>query len=256
MNLLDQISGGKTNKPHRILLYGTAGIGKSTFGSMAPSPIFVPTEDRQGHLDCDAFFKRRVPARCTSLEEFMACIGTLYNEPHKYDTVVVDTLDWLEQLVWADVCRARKVTSINDIEFEKGQKAALLQWSEVLAGLDALLVERGMTVILLAHPDIIKFKNPHTDTYDLYTPKLHKLASAMIREWCDEVLFATYKVYTSTSDEGFGKKRAKGVGDGERVVKTTERPAHIAKNSLNLPDEIPFDWNVFAKYLFAESTAA
>lgn len=251
MSLLNEISGGKIKKPHRILLYGTAGIGKSTFGAMADKPIFVPTEDRQAHLDCDAFFKRRVPARCTSLDEFNNCLATLYSEEHKYKTVVIDTLDWLEQLIFADVCRFRKVTSINEIKFEDGQKSALIQWGEILAGLDALLNVRDMTVILLAHPEIEKFKNPETDTYNLYTPKLHKLASAMIREWCDEVLFATYKVYTATTDEGFGKTRAKGVGSGERVIRTTERPSHIAKNSLNMPDEIPLDWNAFAQYLAA-----
>lgn len=251
MNLLDQISGGKTDKPHRILLYGIAGIGKSTFGTMAHAPIFVPTEDRLGHLPCEAFFKRRVPPRCTSLEEYMNCLGTLYSQDHKYQTVVTDSLDWLEQLVIADVCRARNVKTITDIKFEEGYKFALVQWQEIMAGLDALRNERGMTVILIAHSDVVKFKDPTTDSYDRYFPKLHKLASALIREWCDEVLFATYKVYTANSDEGFGKTRAKGIGNGERVIKTTERPAHIAKNSLNMPDEIPLDWNAFAQYLAA-----
>ena len=35
-------------KPPRILVYGTEGIGKSTFGSQAPKPIFVQTEDGLG----------------------------------------------------------------------------------------------------------------------------------------------------------------------------------------------------------------
>ena len=39
-------------------------------------------------------------------------------------------------------------------------------------------------------------------------------------------------------DEGFNRTRVQGIGSGERVLKTTERPAHLAKNRLNLPDEL------------------
>jgi hypothetical protein len=67
------------------------------------------------------------------------------------------------------------------------------------------------------------------------------------------VFFCNYKVYTSTTDEGFNRKRTVGVGNGERVIYTTERPSHLAKNHLNLPDELPLDWREYAKHL---STAA
>ncbi len=68
-------------------------------------------------------------------------------------------------------------------------------------------------------------------------PRLHRLASQVIQEWCDEVLFATFKVYTKQTDEGFDRKRSQGIGTGERIIRTVERPAHVAKNRLNLPEE-------------------
>ena len=37
------------------MLYGTHGIGKSTFASCAPKPIFLQTEDGLGEIDCDKF---------------------------------------------------------------------------------------------------------------------------------------------------------------------------------------------------------
>ena len=43
--LMNQISKGRKARPRRVMLYGTHGIGKSTFGAMAEKPIFVPTED-------------------------------------------------------------------------------------------------------------------------------------------------------------------------------------------------------------------
>jgi len=48
----------------------------------------------------------------------------------------------------------------------------------------------------IAHARIERFENPETDAYDRYSPRLNKHASALIQEWCDEVLFATYKVHT------------------------------------------------------------
>jgi hypothetical protein len=71
----------------------------------------------------------------------------------------------------------------------------------------------------------------------------------MVAEWSDEVLFATYKVFTKATEEGFNQKRVQGLGTGERVLRTTERPSHLAKNRLNLPDELPLAWSAFAQHL-------
>jgi len=46
---------GKQSKAWRILLYGTEGVGKSTFASQCPSPIFLGAEDGTAHLDVDGF---------------------------------------------------------------------------------------------------------------------------------------------------------------------------------------------------------
>ncbi len=43
MSLMQQIKHGRQPMPPRLVLYGTEGVGKSTFASEAPSPIFVQT---------------------------------------------------------------------------------------------------------------------------------------------------------------------------------------------------------------------
>ena len=116
-----------------------------------------------------------------------------------------------------------------------------------LEGLSALRADRGMTAILIAHARIERFENPETESYDRYVPRLHRLASQVLQEWCDEVMFATFKVYTKQTDEGFDRKRNQGIGTGERVLRTVERPSHLAKNRLGLPEEMPLDWNVYAR---------
>ncbi len=242
MQLIQQIETGRNPRPRRVLLYGTHGIGKSTFGASAEQAVFIQTEDGLGEIDCARF------PMATSYKAVMKAIGELYSEDHDFKTVVIDSVDWLERLIWADVCQKRQVDSIEDIGYAKGYTFALTQWREFLAGLDALRSQRNMTIVLLAHARIERFENPETETYDRYVPRLHKLASQIIQEWCDEVLFATYKVYTKATDEGFNRKKAKGVGTGERVLRTTERPAHMAKNRLALPDELPLEWQAYAHH--------
>lgn len=243
MALLERIEKGTKDAPRRILLYGTHGIGKSTFAAMSDKPVFIPTEDGLNGIQVDRF------PLVKTLGEAIQALSELYSEKHPYRTVAVDSLDWLERLIWQRVCEERGKASIEDIGYAKGYVFALDHWRTFLAGLSALRTERGMTVILVAHAKIERFENPETDTYDRYVPQLHRTASALVQQWCDEVLFATYKVYTKQTEEGFERKRTQAIGTGERVIKTTERPTHLAKNRLALPDELPLDWSAFSEYV-------
>ncbi len=250
MKLLEQIQRGTADVPRRVLVYGVHGVGKSSYASMAEKPIFIQTEDGLANIDCERF------PLAQRYGDVLAALGELYTEQHEYHTVVVDSLDWLERLIWSDVCEKRGVESIEDIGYAKGYTFALTQWREILEGLNALRNDRNMQVILIAHTRIERFENPETESYDRYVPRLHKLASALVQEWCDEVLFATYKVHTRKVDESFGRPEYRGIGTGERILRTAERPAHVAKNRLNLPDEIPLDYRIYAAFVRGENPLA
>ena len=250
VKLLEQITTGRSPAPRRLMLYGTHGVGKSTFASRAPKPVFIQTEDGLGEIECDKF-----PLAAT-FDEAMQALSELYTDKHGFRTVVVDSLDWLERLIWSEVCRKRNVESIEDIGYAKGYVFALTQWREFLEGLTALRNDKGMMIVLIAHARIERFENPETESYDRYVPRLHRLASQVVQEWCDEVLFASFRVLTRQMDEGFDRKRTRGIGTGERILRTVERPAHVAKNRLNLPEEMPLDWNAYAQHLTDTSTAA
>lgn len=239
MGLLQQVkktSAGR--RPRRILLYGTHGIGKSTFGSCAPDPVFIQTEDGLQDVDASAF-----PLARNTADIFQA-IEELSTQPHDFKTVILDSADWAERLIWKTVCEQGGKDSITDFGFGKGYGSAAAMFSTMLDGLATLGERCGMLVILLAHCQVEKFENPQTESYDRYTPKLHKSVNGMLQEWCDEVLFCGYKVLTKTSDEGFNKSRNIAFG-GARTIYTTEKPSHMAKNRLSLPDEIPL---AFSEY--------
>lgn len=244
VGMLSQITKGTQPGPRKILLHGTAGIGKSTFGSMAPDPIFIQTED--GLRDIEA-------AKFPVAEKFadvMQAAWELSSEPHAFKTVVVDSLDWLERLAFAAVASEAGVENIDDIGFGKGYTAAIGKWMQLLSLLSALHDRRGMHVVLIAHSEIVSFASPDTESYDRYVPRLHKRSWPIVCEWASEVLFATYKVHTKKEKGGFGKDTYKGIGSGERVIRTAERPAHVAKNRIKgLPEELPLNWNEFYRYV-------
>lgn len=247
MSMLQNLIRKSEIKPPRVLIHGVAGIGKTTFSAMAPAPVGILTEDGMGTLECDHF------PLANTFDEVMASISALYSEDHNFQTVFVDSVDWLEPLVWAKVCAENKWKNIEDAGFGKGYVAALEYWREYLEGLNALRNDKGMAVIQIAHTEIKRFESPETDPYDRYVIKLHSRASALLQEHSDIVLFANYRISTVKSDAGFNKKTTRAVGNGDRVLYTSERPSFLAKNRYNLPDSMPLDWNAFAAAMNPQS---
>ena len=231
---LSSLKRSSDRKPPRIMCYGTAGIGKTTLGMSAPAPVFLQTEESE--VDCPTFGLLRTYA------EIMDAVGALYNEPHDFQTVVLDSVDWLEPLVWRETCAVNGWANIEAPGFGKGYIAALDQWRALLDGFNALRDDKGMGIILLAHCEIKRFDSPETEPYDRYQIKLQPRASALVQEHVDAVLFCNYRVSTVKTDLGFNKKATRGVGGGDRLIYTNERPAFLAKNRYALPDSLPLSW--------------
>jgi hypothetical protein len=249
MSLLERVQRGRTRRPPRVTVYGPAGIGKSTFASQAPRPVFIQTEDGLDEIDCDKF-----PLAAT-YDEVLAALADLRTQQHDYETVAIDSLDWLERLIWDRVCLESGVASIEKADggFARGYTHALTTWREVLGHLGALRAERGMVVVLIAHAKVEKFEDPESSPYDRYAPCLHKHAAALVCEWCDAVLFATRRIRTLTEDAGFSRRctiaHALGKDGGDRVLRTVGGPSCLAKNRDGLPGELPLSWAAFVAAL-------
>ncbi len=242
MSLMKQVHSGRRHSPPRLLIYGTEGIGKSTTAAQAPNPIFIPTEDGLDQIDCNSF------PLAQTLADVQAALQALLQEQHDFETVVLDSADWLERLIWDSLCEQYGVTSIEKVDggYAKGYTHALTPWRSILSDLNALRSQRGMCVILLAHAKVEKFDDPEHSAYDRYSPRLHKHATALITEWVDAVLFATRKIITKTEEAGFNRTRttAAGLGKdgGERILRCVGSPACVAKNRYDLPPELPLSW--------------
>lgn len=241
---LQSIQRGVAKTPPVISIHSDAGLGKSTFAANAPNPIFIPTENSLGKLDVERF------PTAKSYEDVMNATASLLAEDHNYKTAVYDTLDWLEPMVWNYLIRqqptddkGRTVTNIEGYNYGKGFKYALDYWNEFISLTDRLRFEKDMMIIYIIHSTIRKVTPPDMDSYDTYMPKLQDSektsAKDKIVEHSDIVLFANWRVALTDEKLGFGNARNRGVGSGERIVYTEQRPAYEAKNRFSLPAQIP-----------------
>lgn len=221
-----------------IVIYGPEGLGKSTFGFNMPNPVFVPTER--------VLQEPRFPVAKT-FEEFKGYLFELGQKEHDRQTIVIDSLDWLETLIIAETIKrnpttekGRKVENIDDYGFGKGYVLAMDVWNEYFNTIMRLQA-KGFLIVQTAHASIKKFQDPLNESYDRYSLKIQDRAASKVMEFADVVLFLNSYVTTTKKKEGFGSERVVGVGTGERILHTERQAAFNAKNRYDLPSEIIYD---------------
>lgn len=234
-----QITRGRKARAQKVVIYGPEGIGKSTFAAQFPEPVFIDTEGSTDNMDVARMDK---PTSWTMLKNEIAFIKA---NSDACKTLVIDTIDWAEQLAVSYVCSQHQKNGIEDFGWGKGYTYVQEEIGRLLNSLSEL-VDIGINVVLTAHAQIKKFEQPdEMGAYDRYELKLGQKTSSktapLVKEWADMVLFANYKTLVMTTDDG--KKKAQG---GERVIYTNHRPAWDAKNRHGLPDQLPFDFGSIA----------
>lgn len=220
---LSKLIKSRPQLPPRFLLYSIPGWGKSTFAASMPKPIFFDLEDGLRGLKVDSF-----PVAKT-YEEVIEYMRALIKENGGgYKTVVLDTATSLERLIFASVCKEKEVSSVDSIGYGKGRLLAIAKWEKIITGLEKLR-ETGLAIMVLAHSQVKTVYDPLTESYDKFMLTLDKNAANLLTEKSDNIFFGTQKVVVSEDDAGF-KKVKRGLGQGERVIFTEERPGFLAKS--------------------------
>ena len=239
----------------RFLLHGQEGAGKTTLASKFPSPIFLQTEDGcPGGLEFDSF------GLIENFADLRSAISALASEPHRFRTVVLDSIDAGEELIWRDVCQSQGWSSIESPGYGKGYVVTDNWWLDILRGLDYLRRQHGMIIVLLAHSAIETINDPRAASYTSYQLRLHKRARGLVQDWCDAIGFLAPDLHVQSEEVGFGKKRNRADGGSQRWLHFEARPSFVAKNRYDLPAKMPvaknFSYGALAPYLPPQPSAA
>ena len=215
----------------RIVLYAPAGVGKSTFGSKLPKPLFLDFDRGIDDVNVD-----RIPGP-KSWAQALALVRAIAADPGGYKSIVIDTVDPLEEMAIDHVLQLGGKKSLNDFDFGAGYTAVSSEWKLLLAELDTAR-KNGMLVCLLGHAIVRQAQDPQLGSFDQFTSQLGKKSWALTTRWADLVGFAAF-------DSALAQKK----GDDTRVIVTGERFlftvrgfGYEAKNRFSMTPKLPLSW--------------
>lgn len=247
--LIMNISSGKIKTAQKVTIYGPEGIGKTLFAANFPDPLFIDTEGSTKNYNIKRFEDK--PTSWEMLKQQVAYVKQ--NKPCK--TLVIDTIDWAEQLCIDFICSSHDKKGIEDFGYGNGYVYEKEEIGRLLNSLEEI-ISLGINVVLTAHAQMRKFEQPdELGAYDRWELKLGKKTSSqvspLIKEWADIVLFANYETFAVQADKDGKKFKAQG---GNRIMYTQHHPCWDAKNRFGLPDKLPFDYKKIA-HIFEQPTS-
>jgi|GEM_PF-2566665 len=233
-----QVTRGKQQTAERILLYGAAGIGKTTLASYMPNPLFLDLQGETSHIDeiarvdIDSWDSLRAAVRDANLWG-------------QFSTLVIDNLTRAQQMAVAWVCAnvadkgGEKRDSLEKFAYGGGPQLLADTFRTLLPDLDRVRAA-GKHVVLIAHDIVDKVPNPNGENFLRYEPDLYQSGSgknttnvrSAVVQWVDHVLAVYYDVAVLNGN--------KARGSGSRTIYPNPLPSHLAKSRV-ASDPIPYD---------------
>jgi hypothetical protein len=234
MSILNKIKTGRVPRAQKVVIYAPEGFGKSTLASQFPEPLFLDVEDSTAQMEV----ARIGPDDLPDLAAFELALAEIIKaKPCK--TLVVDTIDWLEEMALRAVIKEAgnpKITGIEDFGYGKGYTILKERMTLLLNKLDRVLAA-GIHVVLLAHSKVVKFEPPDgAGPFDRYELKLSKQVAPIIKEWADMLLFGNWRTQVKERDKHESGAQYKAVGGKERMMYCTRLAAWDAKNRHGMKD--------------------
>lgn len=237
------VTSGIVARPVKCCVYGVEGIGKSTFASKFPDPLF---------FDLDKGTARLNVKRVTDIQswpQLMQSVEEVWKDPGLCRTLVIDTADAAERLCISHICAKKEKSGIEDFSYGSGYSYLVEEFARFLLNLETC-VTQGINVVILAHAVLKTISMPEEmGQYDHWELKLstkttNKVAP-LVKEWADMLFFANYETIL-VEDGKLKKKKAMG---GKRMMWTSHTTFADAKNRFGLPDKMPFDYAGIAQYI-------
>jgi hypothetical protein len=238
-----------------MIIHGGEKVGKSTFCAGAPRPVFLPTEEGLKGLDATAIVEDG-KQRLENYGEFDGALSWCedpQNQPH-FDSIVIDSGDWLEMLIHSNICATYGKTNIAEAAggYGKGYIESMEYWKYVLLRLDRLN-KLGKWIILILHSKSIVFNDPNYEPYDMWTIKLHSTKNQngsleLLKEWADIIAFASVEQFVSETKSTIIKSDQvvnRMVSTGRRQLHLENSQAYLAGNRYGMTGATDLTWSAF-----------
>jgi AAA domain len=215
----------------RMLIYGAAGVGKSSYGAKLPKPVFIDLDKGIDDVNVD---RVRAPATWTDALNLVRAIAA---DPRGYKSLVIDTVDPLEELAVQHVLKISNKASLSDFEFGAGYNAVAMEWKLFLAELDVAR-QNGLLVCLLGHAMVREAHDPTLGAFDQFTSQLGKKSWALTQRWADLVGFAAFDVALAQKKG----EDARVLVTGKRYLYTVRGSGYEAKNRFGMQPKLDLSW--------------
>lgn len=225
-----EITKGKVRQAIRLVAFGAEGIGKSTFASQFPDPLFIDLEGGTHQLDV-----ARLP-KPETWDDLLEEIDAVIEEPSICRTLVIDTADRAEVLLTNALLTESGAKSIEAYGggYGKGYTAIQERFQKDLLNRLDRVIAKGVNVTILAHAIMRKLESPEDPPYDRWELKVSKKVAPIVKEWADILLFLNYDILVTQNDGERNKAR----GSGKRMMHANHMPTYDAKNRYGLPNDM------------------
>lgn len=214
-----QVITGITPTAPKIMIFGLSGSGKSTLASKLDKPIFLDLEGGLNYIDCAR------TEQILDLDTFYTYLVELYRGEKEYNTIVIDSVDWLVRKVTekaAGIDKNNLDMTLNKSNGGYGNGGQVKEnhiRTKLLPTLMALN-KKGYGICLVAHAERKSLMDEDGYNTDRITPKIDEKTMNVFVEWCDEVFYL--------------KKNQ----DGDRTLVLDGDDNILAKNRLGLHGEV------------------
>ena len=234
--LTDVATTGRGLKP-AMVIHGPEKSGKTSLAAWAKKGLFLMSHGETGLetlIDHGQLGETPHMPEIKTWKRLLECLDALLAEGHSYETVVLDTLNGFEDMLYDFICE----TEYNGdrgprgfLSYMQGYQSATPHWQGMLRTLDQLREEKNMTVIGLCHTQIKAFKNPAGQDYDRYQPQMHARQWGATHKWADIIMFLD--TVTVIDEDG---NRPKAKGGTQRVARCERAAAWDAGNRYGIKE--------------------
>lgn len=233
-----QIVKGKTLTAPKLMLYGLSGVGKSSLAAKLKNPLFLDFEGGLNYLGVD-----RTP-QYLDLDAFYKDLVELYRKAEagkrEYDTVVIDSVDWLvrkvvEKAAGIDKHNLTETLNRSNGGYGNGKQVLENQIRTMLLPLLVSLNKQGYGICLVAHAERKDLMDADGVDTERIAPKIDVNTMNTFVEWCDNVFYL------------------KNI-NGERYLVLEGDSNVLAKNRLELTGEVKLADIDINKLLMPKST--